>query len=59
MEAIEAARIGHERRPLGLKGLPDGPIPELGMAMGLGAGDRLVEKPGVQLLCSSSPAPAG
>src|SRR6188472_1092680 len=35
MEAIEAARIGHERRPLGLKGLPDGPIPELGMAMGL------------------------
>src|SRR3954466_8497930 len=40
-------RIGHERRPLGLKGLPDGPIPELGMAMGLGVGDCL---PGVQLL---------
>src|SRR5215207_3471148 len=38
MEAAEAARIGHERRPLGLKGLPDGPIPELGMAMGLGVG---------------------
>src|SRR3954452_3523536 len=55
MEAVEATRIGHERRPLALKGLPDGPIPELGMAMGLGVGDRLVEKPGVQLLVALHP----
>ena len=35
MEAVEAARIGHERRPLGLEHLPHGPIPELGVGWAL------------------------
>src|SRR5690606_28022336 len=35
---------------LGLEGLPDRLVRSLGMAMGLGKGDALVEQPSVQLL---------
>jgi hypothetical protein len=35
MEAVEPAGIRNERRPLGLEDLPDGPVSEPGMRMGL------------------------
>jgi hypothetical protein len=49
MEAVEAARIGNELRPLGFEGLPDRLL-RFGMAMRLGIGDAFVEQPGVQLV---------
>ncbi|KXW84202.1 hypothetical protein AUT27_15060 [Enterococcus faecium] len=43
VEAVEAASIGHQRRPLGLEPLPDGALALLGMRMGLGVGDSSIE----------------
>src|SRR5579883_3592135 len=57
VEAIEASGTGNETRPFGLKGLPDGPVALLGMAMRLGVRDALVEKPGVQLVITLHPQP--
>ena len=50
MEAVEAARVGHEGRALGLERLPDGAVPELGVRMSLGVGDTIVEEDRIQLL---------
>ena len=44
VEAVEAAGIGNQARPLLFEHLPDRPVPELGMAMRLGVGDALVEQ---------------
>ena len=55
MEAVEAARIGYQARPFLLEGLPDRPIPELGMRMRLGVGDRLIEEPTIELLVALHP----
>ena len=57
VEAVEAAGIGHQARPLRLEHLPDVRSRELGMAMRLGVGDALVEQPGVQLLVALDPQP--
>ena len=53
-------RSGRHRAPgwpLRLEHLPDRLVLELGMAMRLGVGDRLVEQPGVQLLVALHPEP--
>jgi hypothetical protein len=55
MEAIEAAGIGYQARPLGFEHLPDRVVADLRMAMCLGVGDALVEQPGVQLLVGLDP----
>ena len=55
MEAVEAAAIGHEARPLRLEHLPHRPITLFGMAVRLGIGDRAVEQPGVQFLVALHP----
>jgi hypothetical protein len=55
MEAVEPPGIGNEARALRLERLPHGPVRELGMTVGLGVGDRLVEQPGVQLLIALRP----
>src|SRR3546814_16025037 len=57
MEAVEAAGIGHQARPLRLEGLPDRLLPQLGMAMRLGVSDALVHQPGVQLVVALHPEP--
>ena len=57
MEAVEAARIGHQEGTLGLEAWPDRPVRELGVAVGLGIGDRLVEQPGVELVVALEPEP--
>ena len=57
MEAIEAAGIGNELRPFRLECFPDRLVCKLGMAMGLGVGDALIEQPGVQLIEALEPQP--
>ena len=55
MEAIEAAAIGHEARPLRLERLPDRAVAKFGMTMCLGEGNRPVEQPGIQPLIALHP----
>ena len=59
MEAVERAAVGHQARTLRLEGLPDRAVLELGMRMGLGIGDALVEQPSVQLVVALHPEPRG
>ena len=49
MKAVEAAGDGNQVRPLRLKHLPDRPVLELGMMVGLGVSHTPAEKPIVQL----------
>jgi hypothetical protein len=46
MEAVEAAAIGNELRPLLLEHFPDRLVGPLGMAVRLGPGDAFVHEPG-------------
>ena len=55
MEAIEPSAIGHEARPFFLEHLPDRALLELGMRVGLGIGDALVEQPPIQLIVALHP----
>ena len=57
MEAVEVTRIRHERRTLRFERLPDGPVPELGMRVGLRVRDALIEEDRVQLLEALHPQP--
>jgi hypothetical protein len=52
---VEAARIGHELRPLCLKHLPDRLPGQLQMMMRLGVGDAFVREPGIQLIVALEP----
>src|ERR671919_1379192 len=49
MEPVEPSGIGHQAAALHLEHLPDRAVPELGVPMRLGVGDRLIRQPGVQL----------
>ena len=55
MEAVEATGIGDQGCPLGLEGLPHGPVGLLGMRVSLGVGDHPVEQQGVQLVVAPHP----
>lgn len=50
MEAVKAADIGHKAGTLGLEGLLDRLVPDLGMAVRPGIGNGLVQQPGVHLV---------
>jgi hypothetical protein len=50
MKAVEPSGIGHQTGPLGLEHRPDCLVAQLGMAVGAGIGDALVQQPRVQLV---------
>jgi len=45
---VERTGIGHQARSLVFEHRPGGPLPDLGMGMGLGPGDATVLEPGVE-----------
>src|SRR6516164_1787600 len=55
MEAVEAARIGHELRSLRLEYVPDRLPGQLWMMMRFGVGNASVEQPGVHLVIALEP----
>src|SRR5277367_6539804 len=57
MEAVEAAAIGNELRPLLLEHFPDRLVGPLGMAVRLGPGDAFVHEPGIQFGVRLEPQP--
>jgi hypothetical protein len=57
VEAVEAARIGNELRPLRLEHLPDCLLGQFRMVMRFGVGDAFIEQPGVHLVKGLEPQP--
>jgi hypothetical protein len=57
MEAVEAAAIGHQARPLLLEDLPDRLAGDLRMGLDLCPRNALVEQPVVELLHAPDPHP--
>ena len=55
MEAVEAAAIGNEPRPLLFEDLPDRLLGSLGVGVRFRAGEGFVEKPGVQFVVVLEP----
>src|SRR5215471_10871261 len=57
VEAVEAARIGNELRPLGLEHLPNCQLGQFRMMMRFRVGDAFIEQPGVHLVIGLEPQP--
>ena len=57
MEAVEPAAIRHEAWAFVLEHLPARALLELGMRVGFGVDDALIEQPAVQLVVALHPQP--